>query len=244
MDALFRTAPGHASLPLQEERELLIAARIGSDDAVWMLLLQYRGALQTVAYDVRKRLPKMTDEQIEDLESALILAAIEAIRGFDMDKFIRLSQVLPQKLRDAGLETTTALTIPRGTLNLWFKVWRAGGQDFSEAATLAPTLGMSANTFRAIAHALEFSGSEWVSVPHDGGYSPTADDETYRLAQVALGLLKPAELDVIELFYGFRGDPKSDQDVANIRETSRNSAKQTRLAALTRMRGGLTEAAA
>ena len=245
MDELFRNpATGNTSLVLQDERELIIAAQHGSGDAVWMLLVQYRGILQKVAYDVRKRITKMTDEQVEDLEASLALAGVEAIQSFDLNRFVRLSQVLPQKLRDVALEMTTALTVPRGTLDRWFIIWRAAGQDFEEGSRLAPDMGMTANTFRTIAHALEHTGSEWVHVPHDGGYAPTADDETYRVAHQALGLLTPDELDVIELAYGFRGDPKSDQEVANIREVGRTRVKRRRLSALDRMRAGLTEASA
>lgn len=243
MQELFTLKAGHVSLPLQEERELIIAAKTGSADAQWELLLQYRGLLQKTAYDVQGRARTMTSDQIEDLQSDLVVAALEVIQAFDLDRFVRLSQILPGRLRDVGLEWATALSIPRGTLALWFKVWRAAGQDFDTGAQLAPGMGMSANTFRAIAHALEFAGSEWVTIPHDGGYAPTADEETYRLAHLALSFLTPDELDVIELVYGFRGDPKSDKEVADIRGTAPTRVKRRRLAGIERMRTGLANAA-
>lgn len=237
---LFDSPARHVSLPLQEERELIIMAQTGSADAQWELLLQYAGLLRQAAYDVQRRVGQMTQEQTEDLHSELILAALETIQTFDLNRYFRLSMVLPRVLKHVALETATALAIPRGTLNLWFKVWREAGQDFEAGAQLAPARGMSADTFRAISHALEFAGSEWVTVPHDGAHGPTADDETYRLAHLALDLLTPGERDVIELFFGFRGDPKSDQEVADILGTPRVTASKRRERSIMKMRAGLT----
>lgn len=239
LDPIFRQPATHAKLPLQEERELIIAARAGNGDATWQLLLQYRGTLRSTAYDVQSRV-KMTADQVDDLESSLVLAAVEAIHSFDLDKHIRLSQVLPNVLKHVATETTTALHIPRGTLALWFKIWREATHADVEPTALAPDRGMSANTFRAIAHALDHhTGSEWARIPDTGGYQPTADEVTYDLAHQALALLTPAEREVIELFYGFRGDPKSDQEVANIMETPRVTASKRRERGLERMRAGL-----
>lgn len=241
MDELFKTRAGRVSLDLAEERELIVRAQEGDGDAVWALLVQYRGILQKVANRVRAAVRGMTAEQVEDLQADLVLAGVEAVKGFDLDKYVRLAQVLPATLQAVATEMTTSLTVPSGTLDRWFKVWRAAEQDFARAAELAPTMGMTADTFRAIQHALEHVDSEWVTVPWAAG-APAPDEETYRLAHYALGLLTAAEREVVELFYGFRGELKTDEEVGLIRETSRVSAFQTRQRALAKMREGLDAA--
>lgn len=240
MNELFNTKVGRVSLDLAEERELIIRGQAGDGDASWALLVQYRGILQKTANNVRARVRGMTPEQVEDLQADLVLAAIEAIKAFDQSRFMRLSQVLPGKLRDIALEMTTSLTIPRGTLALWFKIWREAEQDFPAAVRLAPSRGMTADTFRAIQHGLEHADSEWVTVPWGAG-APTPDAETHRLAHWALDLLRPAEREVIELFYGFRGELKSDSEVANVLEVPLGTVKKQRQRALEKMRAGFND---
>lgn len=240
MDELFKTKPGRESLDITEERALIVAAQAGDGDSVWALLVQYRGLLQKVANSVRSRVRGMSPEKVEDLQADLVLAAVEGIKAFELDRFTRLSQTLPGRLKDVALEMTTALVVPRGTLALWFKVWRAADQDFPRAEQMAPGMGMSADTFRAIQHALEHVDSEWVHVPYDAGV-PTADEETYRLAHYALSLLTPAEREVIELGYGFRGAPKTDAEVADVLVQDRGIVKKRRQRALERMRHALVD---
>jgi RNA polymerase sigma factor (sigma-70 family) len=240
MDELFKGGSGRVSLPLLEERALIVAAQAGDGEAVWALLVQYRGILQKTANSARASVRGMTAEQVEDLQADLVLAAVEAVKSFDLEKYTRLSQVLPSILRGVATEMATALAVPSGTLDRWFKVWRAADQDYVRAAELAPTMGMTANTFRAIQHALAHAGSEWVSVPYSAGV-PTPDDETYRLAHHALSVLSPAERDVIELAYGFRGEAKSDEEVAGVLEQDRGAVKKRRQRSLEKMRAELVE---
>ncbi|AVR56713.1 DNA binding protein [Microbacterium phage Didgeridoo] len=238
MDELFKTRVGRVSLDLAEERELLTRAIAGDGDSAWALLVQYRGILQKTANRVRAAVRGMTAEQIEDLQADLVLAAVETIKSFDLDRYVRLAQVLPQALQGVATEMATSLSVPSGTLGRWFKVWRAADQDYARGAELAPTMGMTADTFRAIQHALAHADSEWVAVPWAAGV-PTPDDETYRLAQVALAALNPHEREVIELIYGFRGEPKSDGEVADILETPRVTVSKRHSRGLEKMRNVL-----
>ncbi|UGL61857.1 DNA binding protein [Microbacterium phage Franklin22] len=239
MDELFKTKPGRESLDITEERTLIVQAQEGDGDAVWALLVQYRGLLQKTANNVRSRIRGMAPDKVEDLEADLVLAAVEAIKVFDLDRFTRLSQTLPGKLKDVALEMTTALAVPRGTLALWFKVWRQADQDHAVAARIAPEWGMSTDTFRMIQHALEHVDSEWVHVPYDAGV-PTADEETHRIVHEALAVLTTSEREVIELFYGFRGQPKTDEEVATVLEQDRGAVKKRRQRSLEKMRSHLT----
>jgi DNA-binding CsgD family transcriptional regulator len=235
---IFTTKAVPISLPLHDERALIAQAQAGDNDSAWALLVQYRGLLQKLARRVQQSVRSLTADQLDDLHADLVLAALEAVKSFDLDRFERLSQTLPGKLRDKALEMTTALVVPRGTLSLWFKVWRAADQDFNVAERLAPGMGMSADTFRAITHALEHVDSAWVSVPYSAGV-PTPDDETHQLAHYALDVLSPAEREVVELAYGFRGDPKTDEEVGLIREASKRTVKEQRHSALDKMREAL-----
>ncbi|UAW08633.1 DNA binding protein [Microbacterium phage Swervy] len=238
MDELFKTRVGRVSLALEEERALIAAGQAGDGDAVWALLVQYRGILQKVANRVRAAVRGMSAEQIEDLQADLVLAAVETIKGFELDRYVRLAQVLPSALQGVATEMATSLSVPSGTLGRWFKVWRAADQDYARGAELAHTMGMTADTFRAIQHALAHADSEWVAVPWAAGV-PSPDDETYRLAHLALAALNPQEREVIELVYGFRGEPKSDGEVADIIEAPRVTVSKRHSRGLEKMRTAL-----
>ncbi|UVT31675.1 helix-turn-helix DNA binding domain protein [Microbacterium phage Kenzers] len=236
MDELFKARVGRVSLALEEERGLIALAQAGDGDATWALLVQYRGILQKTANSVRAAVRGMTREQIEDLQADLVLEAVEAIKDFDLDRFVRLAQVLPRRLQAMATEMTTSLKVPSGTLARWFKIWRAAEQDFARGAELAPGMGMTADTFRAIQHALYHVDSEWVLVPWAAGNGPAPDEETYLLAHYALDALNPREREVIELVYGFRGEPKSDGEVADIIEAPRVTVSKRHSRGLEKMR--------
>lgn len=239
---IFNTKPGTTSLPLDEERNLIEYAQEGapySPAAQMDLLRQYRGLLQKTVNDVRKRVRGMKPEQVEDLQSDLLIVALEAIQAFDLNQNIRLSQTLPAVLSRKATEVATALAVPNGTLALWFKVWRAADQDHDVAAGLAPSMGMAAGTYIAIKQAIHYAETDW-DQPYTAG-RPVADVVTYELAHKGLDLLRPHEREVIELAYGFRGAPKADSEVADIVETPRNTVKFQRTRALDKMRRGLTK---
>jgi RNA polymerase sigma factor (sigma-70 family) len=240
MDELFKSKPGRQSLPLEEERDLIARAQEKDADATWALLVQYRGLLQKTSAGIRSRVGRqLTPERLEDLQADLVLAAVDAIQKFDTARFVRLSQVLPNVLQKAATKVEMALATPRSTLALWFKIWRQAEQDLSKAAQIAPEWGMSIDTFRAIEYSLANADYEWVQVPFSSQRVPTADEATYKLAHAALDTLSPSEREVVELLYGFRGYPKSDQEVALIRETSPRTVKEQRQRALQKMRNGL-----
>lgn len=243
MRDIFDSKPGTTSLPLEDERNLIeYAQEAGSayaQSAQWDLLRQYRGLLQKTVNDVRKRVRGMRPEQVEDLEADLLVVALEAIKAFDLSQNIRLVQVLPAILSRKATEVATALVVPNGTLALWFKIWRSADQDHDVAAKLAPAMGMASGTYVAIKHAMAYSDTDW-DQPYTAG-RPVADVVTYELAHKGLDMLRPHEREVIELAYGFRGDPKADSEVADIVESPRNTVKFQRTRALEKMRRGLTK---
>lgn len=236
---LFTAKATGSPMKLDRERLLIVRYQINGYDAdVNELLWQYRGILQKALYNVVRAVSRMTEEQKEELSQELLVTALEVIRDFDLEKNDRLAQVLPQALRQTASEVATALEVPRGTLALWFKIWRLADKDYTAAAKLAPSQGMSAETFRAIMAALEYSESEWVTAPFNPSH-PVPDSETYRLAHKAMEYLTRAELLVIEHAYGFRGDPKSDGDIADIIETARSTVSTLRTRGINRMKTAL-----
>lgn len=242
MQELFNTKAETTALPLEDERQLIEYAQAGvgySAAAQWDLLRQYRGLLQKTANQVRSRVRGMTKEQIEDLQSDLVLTALDTIQAFDLLRYVRLSQVLPSALAQKAAEMATALTVPAGVLSRWFRIWRAANQDYQVAERLAPSMGMTTDSFKAIQHALAFADYELDDTPYTPG-RPVADTATYDLAHRGLALLSDAEREVVELAYGFRGEPKPDSEVADIVLRPRNTVKFQRTRALDKMRRELT----
>lgn len=235
MYSLFTTRLPRMEVSAADEQYAIQDAQAGNKDASWRLLQQYAPLLQVTANRVRAKVHKMTPEQIEDLESELVLAALETIQQFDHDKYIRLSQVLPSQLKEVAGRWETALHVPKDTLKRWFKIWREAGQDVTTGAQLAPHRGMSANTFRTIHQSLEASSTEWATLPFDGD-NQAADIATHRLAHLALDTLTPTEREIIEYAYGFRGDPKSDQEVADLTGSTREAVKKRRQRILEKLR--------
>ena len=102
IDEIFKTRAVPVSMPLFNERQLIEAVQAGDGESSWPLLLQYRGLLQATMWKVLKSVHP-TPEQREDLEAELVLVAIETIKTFDLERFVRLSQVLSGRLRDTAM---------------------------------------------------------------------------------------------------------------------------------------------
>lgn len=243
MYELFHTPAPTTPLELTEERNLIEYAQGDegfSAGAQLDLLRQYAGALQTAARLVQTRVPGMTKEQVEDLESDLVLTALDAIRDFNLSTHIRLAQTLPAVLTRKAMDMATALTIPRGVLARWFRILRAADGDLGQALAKSTMMGMSPETFTSIKFALDFGEADWTTA-HTAAGKAVVDEETYRLAHEGLNLLSDKEREVIELAYGFRGDPKADGEVADIVMRPRNTVKFQRTRALEKMRRELTK---
>lgn len=239
MDLYSVPASKDDTLPLAHERWLIEKAREGDETATWDLLYQYRGALQAAARRVRTSARGLTPEQIEDLESNLIVTAIEVIKEkFDPARYERLSFVLPKYLQETATQTISALTIPRSVLGRWFKILRLADNDMDQAARIAPDHGLSVNSFRAIANALRCSDSDWLA-EHFDPFKISPDVETQRLAYIALGVLSPTQRTVVEYAYGFRGDPSPDAEIGDILMMPRRTAQTHRRNALIAMRAAL-----
>lgn len=240
MIELFTVSPkGSKPLALDDERELLAAAKRGDQDAQWQLLFQYRGALQSAIRMVDGAGHPLGEDAKEELRSDLVVEALSAIQDTDWSTTERLAQVLPRRLRAIATERVALIVVPRSTLSRWFRVLRAADGDQAKAELMAPSLEMSAQTFRSIAAALDNTDSEWALLPYNAG-QVVPDQLTLDLAHQALDFLTPAERDVIELCYGFRGDPKTDEEVSEVRMLSRRTVKEQRTGALHKMRAGLT----
>jgi RNA polymerase sigma factor (sigma-70 family) len=247
MHEIFRDRPSHEDrVTVEAERLLIEQAQSGAHyapAAQWDLIRQYRGLLYATAGKVRARIPGMTPEQVDDLESDLVLAALDAIQDFDLEKHIRLSHTLPTVLNRVATSRTDALSIPRQMLDRWSKILRLADGDLAKAAEDAPKSGMASETFRAIHHALDYDDEEWAEVPYSPADKAAPDELTHALVHRALDTLKPSQREVVELAYGFRGDPKSDAEVAEIvGAPSRKTVETRRTSALAKMRAELNGA--
>lgn len=80
---------------------------------------------------------------------------------------------------------------------------------------------------------------EWLALEYTPYRTPAPDLETALAAELALSSLTASERDVIELAMGFRGDPKTDEEVAIIRGSTKRTIKEQRKKALTKMRAAL-----
>lgn len=243
MEDVFRTKPSKERVSVEDERKLIEQAQSGAHyapSAQWDLVRQYRGLLQATSYKIRARAPGMSPEQIEDLESDLVLVTLDAIRDFNLETHIRLAQTLTSDLAMFAGKMQTALNVPRQTLILWFKILRTHDGDLARAAEGAATMGMKPETFRTIHHALDYDEQEWAEVPYSAMDRGVPDELTHLLAHRALDALKPSQREVVELAYGFRGDPKSDAEVAEIvGAPSRKTVETRRTSALMKMRAEL-----
>jgi DNA-directed RNA polymerase sigma subunit (sigma70/sigma32) len=82
---------------------------------------------------------------------------------------------------------------------------------------------------------------EWSHLAYNPYRQQAPDARTSMLAQLALAVLTPSEREVIELSFGFRGDPKTDAEVAIIRGSTKRTVKEQRVKALAKMRAALAD---
>lgn len=235
---LFNSRPAKDAphLPLAEETALITAAQAGDRDAQLALLWQYRGLLQWNASRVRTRIRGMSKEQVEDLEGDLVVTALAAIQDLDLTKHFRLAATLKNALSRLAAHRTAALEIPRTVLARWSKILGHADGDVQKAAEIAPEWGMTSDTFRAVHAALDFTDQDWSAEPYTAARGPVVDTTTYGLAHSALESLKPEDRQILELAYGFSGDPKSDGEVADILGLPMRTVQTRRVRALGRLR--------
>lgn len=245
MEEIFRTKPSKDRVSVEAERQLIEQAQSTAHYAAaaqWDLVRQYRGLLQATSYKIRARAPGMPPEQIEDLESDLVLVTLDAIRDFNLETHIRLSHTLVTLLNREAANRTEALKIPSNTLARWAKILRQADGDHQRAALAAPKMDMSTDTFRAIHHALDHVEGEWSELPYRADARPAPDEQTHALAHQALGMLTDERREVVELAYGFRGDPKPDSEVSEILGITRKAAELRRTRSIAQLRTALGEA--
>lgn len=82
----------------------------------------------------------------------------------------------------------------------------------------------------------DVSPGEWTTLEYREYRVPAPDWDTRQKADQALAVLTPNERAVIELAYGFRGHPKTDDEVAVVLGSTHGTVKKQRQRAMRKMR--------
>lgn len=139
---------------VNEEQDLIKAAKNGDNEAAQMLLEAYSPALKAAS----RRNAIYLDAN--ELESACQAAFVEALHTFDNSRHTRLAAVIKNKLKEElGFEksTTEALTVPERTISRYSHIMNKADNDIFRALELAPKNDMSASTFLQVHNILRDS---------------------------------------------------------------------------------------
>ncbi len=224
-------------LDLAEERAALADAKSGDEEATFALLYAYAPMLSNLSRPHEARLGR------EDARAVVVGEFLAAVHAFEVRGDERIGTFAKTRIL-AGLSDydTGAVSVPSRTLRRYFRVWKEGGGDALVARALAPSFGMTSETFDAVREALRTTalqettpgrsnapeaeiqdGGRLRSYNHGTGVStlwevqadPFATVEDRALAEAALAAVSGLERDVVRYAYGFEtGDPMSDGDVA------------------------------
>lgn len=246
-------------LSLEDEREALAAAQGGDADATLRLVLAYAPALRNgVAAFTRATADGASRQDLDDVRSQAVLGLLEAIQAFDPERHERLAALAPGHIRNAVATEAagvSSFTVPERTLKRFFGILRAADGNVYEAARIAPSMEMRAETFLAVLAAVRNVGSldaaldaaaesgedSWGFVdarPLWDGSEADADDRV--LVETAFEAVGPLEADVTRLAFGFSDfDPVPDAEIGHRLGFSRAKVQRTRSSALTKMRSAL-----
>ena len=248
------------NLTVEEERDAILAAKDGDQDATVDLLLAYAPALRNAAGQYRNAGGVWSEgprdpHAAEDLRSAAILGLLEAIQAFDPEVHIRLAAVVKGNLANAlqaSVVSPVAFSVPSRTLKRFYMILRKAGGDVVKGAELAPQYEMTVSTFMDVLAAVRSadlalpSGEDdqatiaaWEAAKPVWGVEPdSAEDEL--LVEVAFASVDEMEGDVCRLAYGFADyEPVPDAEIAHRMGLSRQKAQRVRSGALGKMRNAL-----
>lgn len=181
------------------ERELITAAKAGSERAKLELIDAYQPLLRACAAKFRL----VVDG--DDADRACTLALLEAIRDADPDRTDSIAALIQHKvMMELTRETqvTMAVQIPERTLRRFAGILRAAKRDASLGAEMAPQFGMTSETFATI-HAIQYGTplSDADHLPYEERL--VADVEDQILATVALDSMSPDQRADCLARYGF-----------------------------------------
>lgn len=244
----------------QEEREVILKARQGDNDAFVALLYAY-------GYTLRSQVSRF--KEILGREEAISVAMTSVTETIHTAKIDRLAGTIRQRLANdlqMAADQQHGFTIPSRSMKRFFAILKAADGNVFEAARIAPDYAMSRELFLTILSAVRNTASydglttaegenSWVT---DGGQSADGsrdlaaepligpirsteqimEDEI--LVEAAFAAVDDLERTVCELTYGFTEyDPLPDAEIGRRLGLSRQKTQRTRAGALGKMRKAL-----
>lgn len=249
-----------------DEAEAISAAREGSDEATWALLLAYGPALRSAVSRFKGNLRDgqtsqahgedgTTSSALADLQSAAVVAFLELIAEHDPALNPRLAGRVSARLSRALADEVAAsasFAVPERTLSRFYGIVRDADGDLALALESAPDYGMTRETFSAVLHAVKADSLDGLTADDEDGArpeihassvfspSPIVDVEDKILVEVAFGAVDDEEARIVELAYGFTEyDPVPDAEIGHRIGLTRPTVQRKRGKALGKMRKAL-----
>jgi RNA polymerase sigma factor (sigma-70 family) len=184
------------------EAELIRSAQAGNEQAMAELFETYQPAINAAAYRFANRLG------FDDAKQAASIGFLNAVAAFDADRpsgATRLAVLLGQYMTEemwTAVADNGLIRVPSRSLKRYFQILRAANNDLAVAEALAPKYDMRAETFAAVAVAVNPGlayDAEVLDRPAATRYAAVEDQV---LSSAALGSCSPDERAVLELHYG------------------------------------------
>ena len=138
-----------ARMEREEERRQIAAAQLGDEDATVALIYAYAPVLRAWSSRYTSRLGA------EEARSLAISGLLEAIHAFNLREHSgQLAGIVWQHVSNALRDSGTLVTVPEWSRRTYLTILRTAGDDHPTAEKLAPSLGMTVETFRAVREAL------------------------------------------------------------------------------------------
>lgn len=243
------------ALAVEEEADLISRAQQGDTDAQMTLVTAYGPALRSAVARFRKGMVEgATDLDVEDLQSAALVALLDLIQTHDPEVSPRLAGRVAQHLAAAlgeEFSSASAFAVPSRTLKRFFGILKEADGDLAAAEALAPERQMRASTFREIAALVRSESVEGISSDDEGApvdffaepvFAPTpvVDVEDKILVEAAFAAVDDEQERICRLSYGFTEyEPVPDAEIAHRMGLTRPTVQRKRGKALGAMRKAL-----
>lgn len=245
-------------LTLADEVAAIEAVKAGDDDAFTALVEAYAPRLRAAVGGAR-----FSILDTEERQAVALAAFLEAVHETKPGE--RVASIVKFKMTNVFTAATAAaregFTVPAGTAARFFNILNAAGGDHDAAAALAPSRGMSVETFWSIREAvgaMESVEARVEETTRSSGNRHTPDPSATPLATFeepvdtaaavekallstqARDALDPLERQVVDLAFGFaEGEPVPDSETARRLGMNRASVWKVRQRALTKMQSAL-----
>lgn len=184
------------------EAALIRSAQEGDQSAATELFATYEPAINAAAHRFAPRIG------FDDAKQACSIGFLNAVRAFDATRpsgATRLAVLMHRYMTEEAWMAVSdqgLIQVPARTLKRYFQVLRAAEGDMSLAEELAPKFDMRAETFAAVAVAVNPGlayDAEAIDRPAPSRYAAVEDQI---LSRTALASCSPDERAVLELHYG------------------------------------------